>query len=103
MLFIFGSIIFALILPSTNKNIIFLKTKNFQSKFKEISNAIINNVNLLKINLHILVPKYLKKKISCFIKVLTKDNIKKIAKKSKVTNSQKEKKNLPLRLLIVFI
>ena len=61
--------------------------------FNDINSNFINNSDLLKLNLQILILDYLEKKTFCFIKVVIKDKNKKNEniKELKIFNSKKEK------------
>lgn len=57
-----------------------------------ISNTLINDANLLRLDLYILGPSYLKEGVSCFIKVITEDKVQDIAEEPGISNSKNEKK-----------
>lgn len=60
--------------------------------FIDISNTLIDNANLSRLDLQILGPGYLKEGISHFTEVITEDKVQEIAEESEVSNSKKEKK-----------
>lgn len=60
--------------------------------FKNISDAFIDNANLLRLDLHYLGQRYLEKVVSYFMKIIIEDEIWEIAKELKVSNSKEEKK-----------
>lgn len=59
--------------------------------FKNISNVFINDTNLSKIDLYVLVVGYLEE-VFCFIDISTNDNIEEIAKETEDSDSKEEKK-----------
>ncbi len=58
----------------------------------ELSLTLINDNNLLRLDLYILGPNYLKKKTSRFVEVITEDEVQEIVEKTKVSNFEEEKK-----------
>lgn len=68
------------------KHNIFQDQRFLVKNFKNISNTLINDTNLLRLDLYILLPNYLEEGVSCFMKVLTK------YKESEISDSKKEKK-----------
>ena len=69
-------------------------SKIFLAKnFIDISDTLINDADLSKLDLYILGPGYLKERIFCFTKVITKDKVQGTAEEPKVSDSKEKKKS----------
>ena len=58
----------------------------------DISNTLINNANLLRLDQHILRPGYLEKGVSRFTEVIMEDKVQEIVEELEVSDSKEEKK-----------